>query len=287
MAKLRNKDEHKKRIYDNKQEDKCSEEVFADDELPFDPAFPPLPSDYNMDMLVVMPINPWQVFCYWEISESSLEKFKASLGETDFSSCYLKLSLYLKDRETSTIPKKPLWQQSVKDAEQSSNWYVTFDNPVTYEYPLDNFYAELGYHCPDGTFHVLVRNMSLEELEKSPGIITLEKEETITAMEPSPAQQLSDEKIPQADIKPELETALEVKEPELAEIEGKLKLLSQAVDIDEAVELMKALELPEALTESEESLRDYFEKKIDELTRPPEEEPSGTSGPSGSGFMEK
>ena len=288
MVMQKNHDEHEDSIRDNSKEYECSEQVYAADDSPFDPTVLPLPSRYNKDMLVVMPINPWQVFCYWEISEDRLNKFKTNLTETVFSSSYLELCLYIIDRKTYKIPKKPLWRYNVEDAADSCNWYVAFDNAINYENPLNIFYAELGYRCPDGTFHILLQNRPLIAVTKKPSEPSSIEHETTTVVTAQTAEeQWHGETIPSYEIKEELESSFKDKEPELVETALKLQALFNVIDIDKALEFMKALELPKSLTEPEDTFRAYIEEKMDELSKSPEEEPVGPSESSGSGYKGK
>ena len=248
MANPKEQDENDERINEYSMEFECTEDVFAPDDPPFDPAIQPLPSRYNLDMLVVMPVNPQRVFCYWEISESTLNTFKAAVREPEFLSCRLELHLYLIDRQTLKIPKEPTVRQNVEAAGQSCNWYINFDAPVNYESPLENFYAELGYRCADSTFHALVRNRVLLPEKPEP-----------TAPTQLPA---AHEK-----VKPEPQR------------------FQPLFDIDEAVSAILSVEYPEISSESEEIIKAYVEKKKEELLKRPEEEPDGLPEASGSAYI--
>jgi hypothetical protein len=262
MANPKEQDENDERINEYNMKFECTEDVFAPDDPPFDPAIQPLPSCYDLDMLVVMPVNPQRVFCYWEISENTLNRFKATVREAEFLSCHLALHLYLIDRQTLKIPKEPTMRQNVEAAGQSCNWYINFDAPVNYESPLENFYAELGYRCADSTFHALVRNRVLPEKP-----------------EPTAPTQLPAVIEPAAQPKTPLETYEKVK-PEPQRVQP-------LFDIDEAVSAILSVEYPENFSESEEIIKAYVEKKKEELLKRPEEEPDGLPEASGSGYMGK
>jgi hypothetical protein len=270
MANPKEQDENEERINEYSTEYECPEDVFAPDDPPFDPVIQPLSTRYDKDMLVVMPVNPQRVFCYWEISDTTLNTFKAFVREVEFLSCRLELQLYLIDRKTLKIPKKPIWYQNVEGAGQSCNWYVNFDAPVNYENPMETFYAELGYRCADGVFHALLRNKVLlkeqEPTEKKP----MGTKEMLTAIEPETQPEKPVETtVVHEKVKPEPQRFL------------------PRIDIDEAVSAILSVEYTEIFNEPEEIIRAYIAKKKEELLRPPEEEPGGLSEASGSGHIGK
>jgi len=61
-----------------------------------------LPEKYNVDTLVLLPINPANAFAFWEVTATTLAKYT---GERDLSKCKLVLSFFISGENNSQMER--------------------------------------------------------------------------------------------------------------------------------------------------------------------------------------
>lgn len=102
------------------------------------------------DRLVVMVRDPYWLHAFWELSEQSIERARAAMGQR-WHTAKPTLRLYqLKEDGTSTLVKDIAIHGGV------SNWYVDVQDPP------NDFRMEIGYLVADGFFHCLARSNTVQ-----------------------------------------------------------------------------------------------------------------------------
>ena len=117
----------------------------------FDPEFEPgaetLPAEYGNDRLVLLVRDPWWIYAWWELTQSTLDSGRRSLGAPS--------DLALRVYDISTIDWDGRNHHAYFDIDvhdRASNWYIELGKPGA------SFCAEIGLRTSDGRFLALVRS---------------------------------------------------------------------------------------------------------------------------------
>ncbi len=103
-------------------------------------------SDCRQDRLVVMVRDPYWLHAYWELSERSIDRAQAALGQR-WHSARPVLRLYRTQGEATALHERDIAIHG-----GVSNWYVDVQDP-----PAD-YRLEIGYLADDGYFYCLARS---------------------------------------------------------------------------------------------------------------------------------
>ncbi len=121
-----------------------------------DPAIksaPELPKGYNKDRLVVMVRDPFWLHAYWELTDQSLRRAEAALGQDWHGARHILRVVDVTANETTSTA-----EAHIKDVEISgtgNNWYVEVKNaPRSYR-------IDIGYVSKRGQFYAIVRSSSV------------------------------------------------------------------------------------------------------------------------------
>lgn len=111
-----------------------------------------LPCEYGEDCVVLMAIDPYWVFSYWEISAATEKEFMEKLGDT-FQGAEIRLLIHelshdAREQVVNTI--------SIPVKMRIGNWYLYLGAP------LHLFQGEIGYLLSDGTFVSLAQSNYIE-----------------------------------------------------------------------------------------------------------------------------
>lgn len=118
-----------------------------------DPAIrnaPELPKGYSKDRLVVMVRDPQWLHAYWEITDQSIRRAEAALGQDWHGARYILRLLDVTANETTSTA-----ESHVKDIDLNSagnNWYIEVKNsPRAYR-------VDIGYVSKRGQFYAICRS---------------------------------------------------------------------------------------------------------------------------------
>ena len=108
-----------------------------------------LPVYYGVDRLVVLPRDPYCLYCYWEVSMPTRERLKIEWGEAAWQGAVLQLRVCKHDWEhTETV--ETFFDVPLEN--ETDNWYLPMvDSDRIY-------HVELGWRLPDGTFRPVLRS---------------------------------------------------------------------------------------------------------------------------------
>ncbi|MBE7410741.1 MAG: DUF4912 domain-containing protein [Leptospiraceae bacterium] len=118
-----------------------------------DPAMNDLPKIIDRDIVKILQKNPKEVFIFWEISNSTLEKALFSLNTISDNS-YIKLCVGFKNAKTHN------YQISLPPF--TNNWYMKFD------FPVKNLVVEVCVVGPDGRYISILKSAILNLPANSP-----------------------------------------------------------------------------------------------------------------------
>jgi len=110
--------------------------VSDDKEYPEKPEYP-IPERYNIDTVVLLPVNPKKEFVYWEVSDETSDRYKRELTLTTIAFI---LKIFSGDSENK------IELASIK-VDQIGDWY--FDLYC----PDQNLWAEIGILDNKGNYH--------------------------------------------------------------------------------------------------------------------------------------
>ena len=108
-----------------------------------------LPQFYGIDRLVILPRDPYSLFAYWEITESTREKLKSEWGDAAWQQAIFQMRVYKHqwDREEQI---ESFFDITLQDG--SNNWYFNVTD-------TDRLYhTELGWRTADGNFRPVLRS---------------------------------------------------------------------------------------------------------------------------------
>lgn len=111
---------------------------------------PELPKGYSKDRLVVMVRDPQWLHAYWEITDQSVRRAEAALGQDWHGAKYILRLLDVTANETTSTA-----ESHVKDIEingSGNNWYVEVKNAPR------AFRVDIGYVSKRGQFYAIVRS---------------------------------------------------------------------------------------------------------------------------------
>lgn len=106
----------------------------------------PIPTHYNKDTLVLMPVDPSKEYIYWEISDVTLNKFKSELR---LSETRLLLKVFSQYNNVVT-------ETASVSVERMGNWYFNIYAPDTL------IWSELGIIDSNGAFHKILKSRVLK-----------------------------------------------------------------------------------------------------------------------------
>lgn len=106
----------------------------------------PIPSYYNEDTLVLMPVDPAKEYMYWEISDFTLNKYKSELRLSE-----TKLVLKMFSQYNNAIS-----EVASIAVERIGNWYFNVYAPETI------LWSEIGLIDSNGAFHRILKSRILK-----------------------------------------------------------------------------------------------------------------------------
>lgn len=109
-----------------------------------------LPSRYNNTQITLLARDPFWVYAYWDVGESSLEAIEMQLG-SQYSQAVLTIRMY----DVTCIDFNGTNANSFFDVDvgfHSHNWYINLWQDYR------SFCADLGFRLPDGRFLTLARS---------------------------------------------------------------------------------------------------------------------------------
>jgi hypothetical protein len=102
------------------------------------------------DRLVVMVRDPYWLHAFWELSEQSIERAQAAMGQRWHSAKPTLRVIELQEDGSSTLAKDITIHGGV------NNWYVDVQDPP------NSYRMEIGYLVTDGAFHCLARSNTVQ-----------------------------------------------------------------------------------------------------------------------------
>ena len=102
------------------------------------------------DRLVVMVRDPYWLHAFWELSEKSIERARAAMGQRWHSAKPTLRVFELKEDNSSTLLKDIVIHGGV------NNWYVDVQDPP------NDYRMEIGYLVSGGSFYCLARSNSVQ-----------------------------------------------------------------------------------------------------------------------------
>lgn len=106
----------------------------------------PIPSYYNEDTLVLMPVDPAKEYMYWEISDFTLNKFKSELRLSE-----TRLVLKMFSQYNSAVS-----EVASAAVERMGSWYFNVYAPETV------LWSEIGLIDSNGAFHRILKSRILK-----------------------------------------------------------------------------------------------------------------------------
>ena len=119
-------------------------EQFAEEQFNF-------PDGYGHTRIVLMVRDPFWMYTYWEITQATIEDFRAKLGKR-FDG--IRLILRVKNI-TETTPDHPHHTVDIDVAHGATNWYINVPNDAA------TYVVELGYKTADNEFFLISRSNSV------------------------------------------------------------------------------------------------------------------------------
>ena len=107
-------------------------------------------SEPREDRLVVMVRDPYWLHAFWELSERSVERARAAMGQRWHKAQPTLRLFQIHEDGSSVIAKDIAIHGGV------NNWYVDVQDPP------NDFRMEVGYLMADGSFHCLARSNSVQ-----------------------------------------------------------------------------------------------------------------------------
>jgi len=108
-----------------------------------------LPSSYNTTSITLIARDPYWIFAYWEITQSSIEELRKRIGSLE------KANYVIRMYDVTYINFDGTNANRVFDIEidpNAKNWYINLWNDNS------TFCADLGIRFPDGRFYQLARS---------------------------------------------------------------------------------------------------------------------------------
>ena len=121
-------------------------------DLPAKPA-PELPKGYSKDRIVVMVRDPFWLHVYWELTDQSMRRAEAALGQDWHGAKHILRLVDVTANETTSTA-----EAHVRDIElhgTGNNWYVEVKNAPR------SFRVDIGYVSKRGQFYAIVRSSSV------------------------------------------------------------------------------------------------------------------------------
>jgi uncharacterized protein len=121
-----------------------------------DPAVKPapeLPKGYSKDRIVVMVRDPYWLHVYWELTDQSMRRAEAALGQDWHGAKHILRLVDVTANETTSTA-----EAHVRDIElhgTGNNWYVEVKNPPR------SYRIDIGYVSKRGQFYAIVRSSSV------------------------------------------------------------------------------------------------------------------------------
>ena len=109
-----------------------------------------LPAQYGRDMLTILVRDPRWIFCYWEVTGSTIENFRKQLGE-EFEKAKFVLRAYdVSGVNFTGANANRFFDVSVN--RYANNWYIETGAPGS------SWCVDLGLILPDGRFITILRS---------------------------------------------------------------------------------------------------------------------------------
>lgn len=106
----------------------------------------PIPDRYNLDTVVLLPVNPKKEFVYWEVSDKTVESFTARLS---ISSPVFLLKVFQSDGENTE-------ELASVRVSKYGNWYFDLYCPEM------NLWAEIGLLDTMGNYHPIINSKKIK-----------------------------------------------------------------------------------------------------------------------------
>ncbi len=126
-----------------------------------------LPSGYGRDKIVLVVRDPWWLYTYWEVKDSTWDKFKAELKDE-----FYKARRVLRVYDVSNIIFNGMNANKFFDLgirEDASNWYIDIGSPGR------SWCVEFGFLLSNGRFIAILRSNVVETPLDGPSWITDEE----------------------------------------------------------------------------------------------------------------